>query len=226
MLKREKDIPNSMKLDFHVHTKYSHDSITPLETLDRVCKKKGLFPVITDHDTIKGALEFKRRFGPCIIGEEIHTKQGDLIGLFLNEEIPEKIDVHQAADRIREQGALVYMPHPFDKVRSSALKAHDFKADIVEVFNARVVLQEYNKKAEEYADRHGLLKAVGSDAHFARDIGTCYAEMDDFDDIKSFRQSLRKAKLAKAASSPFVLPASKIVQTCKQPWHSLKKFLR
>lgn len=215
-----------MKLDFHIHTKYSPDSFTSLETLNKVCRKKGLFPVITDHDTIKGALEFKRKFGPCIIGEEVYTNQGEVTGLFLNEGIPGKIDVHEAVDRIKEQGALVYMPHPFDKVRSSALRVHDFKADIVEVFNARVMLQEYNKKADEYAGRHNLLKAVGSDAHFARDIGICYAEMDDFDGIKSFRQSLRKARLVKAASSPFVLPASKIVHTYKQSWRMLKKFLR
>ncbi|MBU2637680.1 MAG: PHP domain-containing protein [Nanoarchaeota archaeon] len=215
-----------MKIDFHIHTKYSPDSFTTLEVLNKVCKKKGLFPVITDHDTIKGALEFKKHFGPCIIGEEVDTKQGDLIGLFLNEEIPRKIDVYEAVDRIREQGALVYMPHPFDKVRSSALKVHDFKADIVEVFNARVMLQNYNKKADEYADKHKLLKAVGSDAHFSREIGTCYAEMDSFDDIKGFKQSLRKARLVKATSSPFVLPAAKFVHCYKNPIHMLKKFLR
>jgi len=173
-----------MKLDFHVHTEYSPDSMVSLATFAKICKKKGLFPVITDHDTIKGALEFKKRFGNCIIGEEISTLQGDLIGLFLNEEIPKKISVYDAADRIKSQGGLVYMPHPFDKVRSSALKVYDFKADIVEVFNGRVVLQEYNRMAGDYADKHSLLKAVGSDSHFAMHIGSCYAEMDAFDEKK------------------------------------------
>lgn len=214
-----------MKLDFHVHTKYSSDSLMSLETFHKICKKKGLFPVITDHDTIKGAFEYKKRFGNCIIGEEIHTAQGDLTGLFLNEEIPKKIDVYDAVDRIRAQGGLVYMPHPFDIGRRSTLKVHDFKADIVEVFNARVVLQKYNKMAEEYAEKHGLLKAVGSDAHFSRHVGMCYAEMDSFDDIKGFKESLRKAKLIKQPVSPLALALTNVVHFSKKRAEMLQRLV-
>ena len=211
-----------MKLDFHVHTKYSNDSLMSLETFHKICKKKGLFPVITDHDTIKGAVEYKRRFGNCIIGEEIHTAQGDLLGLFLNEEIPKKIDVYDAVDRIKRQGGLVYMPHPFDIVRSSTLKVHDFKADIVEVFNARVMLDKYNKMAEEYADKHGLLKAAGSDAHFAAHVGICYVEMDAFADVKGFMRSLKYGKLFTQKVNPLALPATSMVHLSKKYISKLK----
>ncbi|MFH1065368.1 MAG: PHP-associated domain-containing protein [Nanoarchaeota archaeon] len=211
-----------MRLDFHVHTKYSSDSMMSLETFHKICKKKGLFPVITDHDTIKGAVEYKRRFGNCIIGEEIHTAQGDLIGLFLNEEIPKKIDVYDAVDRIRAQGGLVYMPHPFDVVRSSTLKVHDFKADIVEVFNARVMLDKYNKMADEYADKHRLLKAVGSDAHFAAHVGCCYVKMAAFADVRGFMRNLKYGKLFTQKVNPLALPATNIVHLSKKYISKLK----
>ncbi|MDI6738400.1 MAG: PHP-associated domain-containing protein [Nanoarchaeota archaeon] len=214
-----------MKLDFHVHTKYSNDSLMSLETFNKVCKKRGLFPVITDHDTIKGAVEYKRRFGDCIIGEEIHTLQGDLTGIFLNEQIPAKIDVHEAVDIIREQGALVYIPHPFDIGRMSTLKVHDFKADIVEVFNARVVLQKYNRMANEYAEKHGLLKAVGSDSHFSSHVGICYAEMDSFDDIKGFKESLRKARLVTKSVNPLALGLTNVVHFSRKRVEMLQRLV-
>lgn len=215
-----------MKLDFHVHTKYSNDSLMTLETFNKVCKKKGFFPVITDHDTIKGALEYKKRFGDCIIGEEVHTSHGDLAGLFLNEEIPKKTNVYEVVDRIKAQGGLVYMPHPFDIGRRSTLKVHDFKADIVEVFNARVVLQKFNKMADEYADKHGLLKAVGSDSHFSMHVGMCYAEMDSFDDIKGFKQSLRKARLVTKSVNPLALGLTKAVHFSRKRMEMLQKLVR
>lgn len=214
-----------MKLDFHVHTKYSNDSLMSLETFHKVCKKRGLFPVITDHDTIKGALEYRKRFGDCIIGEEVHTPQGDLAGLFLNEEIPKETDVYEAVDRIRQQGGLVYMPHPFDIGRRSTLKVHDFKADIVEVFNARVVLQKYNRMANEYAEKHNLLKAVGSDSHFSMHVGMCYAEMDDFDDIKGFKESLKKAKLVTKQVNPLALGLTNVVHFSKKRAEMLKRIV-
>lgn len=214
-----------MKLDFHVHTKYSNDSLMSLETFQKVCKKRGLFPVITDHDTIKGALEYKKRFGNCIIGEEVHTAQGDLAGLFLNEEIPKKTDVYEVVDKIRQQGGLVYMPHPFDIGRRSTLKVHDFKADIVEVFNARVVLQKYNKMANDYAEKHRLLKAVGSDSHFSRHVGMCFVEMDAFDDVKGFMRSLKHGKLFTKKVNPLALALTSAVHFSRKRAEMLKRLV-
>jgi len=206
----------NMKLDFHVHTNYSPDSFTTLATLKKVCEKKGLFPVITDHNTIKGALVFKQRYGDCIIGEEIETADGDLIGLFLNEEIPRGLSVHETVDKIREQDGVVYMPHPFDRLRNSSLKRHDFKADIVEVFNSRVMKQYYNHMAEIFAENKKLLKGAGSDAHFARHIGLSYVVIDDFSDKKEFLKNMKKAIIITRSNHPIVLPLTKIVNKAKK----------
>jgi predicted metal-dependent phosphoesterase TrpH len=204
-----------MKVDFHVHTKYSRDSLTTLEVLKKICDKKGLFPVITDHGTIKGALMFRKKFGECIVGEEIKTLHGEVIGLYLGEEIPQGLSIHETIDRIRQQGGIVYLPHPFDKLRS-CLTRFDFKADIVEVYNSRVLIGRYNGMAEKFAEKRNLLKASGSDAHMARRIGTCYAELEDFSSRKELLRNLRKAKLVKKKTPLYDLAWTEAVNYCKK----------
>ncbi len=207
-----------MKVDFHIHSKYSPDSFSTLHMLKKQFDKKGLMPLITDHGTIKGAMEYKRLYGKCIIAEEIETKEGEIIGLYLNEKIPEGMEIEETVERIKGQGGIVYLPHPFDRIRHSSLKRHNFKADIVEVFNSRVVIENHNKMAEKYAEDKGLMKAVGSDAHFARHAGLCYAEMDDFSDRKGMLRSLRNATLVKRKTPKYALAASVIVHMLRKPF--------
>ncbi len=204
-----------MKVDFHVHTKYSPDSFSSLKSLKKVFDKKGIFPVITDHNTIKGALKFKKMYKECIIGEEINTKHGEVIGLFLNEEVPRGLTVHETVDRIRDQGGIVYLPHPFDKARKG-LSRFDFKADIVEVFNARVVLQSFNRQAQNYAFKNNLLMASASDAHFARHVGSSYVEVEDFYGKSGLLRNLKKARLVKRSTPLLVLPMSAGVRFVKK----------
>lgn len=173
-------------------------------------------PIITDHNTIEGALRYKKLYKDVIIGEEIKTQNGEIIGIFLNKAIPKGLSMAETLEKIKSQGAISYVPHPFDAMRRSAVQKIDFKADIIEVFNSRVIKQEYNKMAENFANENNLIKAVGSDAHLISEIGTSYAEMEEFGSEKEFLKNLKKAKLIKNPSPIYVHAFTKIVKPLKK----------
>ena len=131
---------------------------------------------ITDHNTIKGGLEAKKYENEdftVIVGSEISTERGEIIGLFLSEEVKSK-DVQGVISEIKAQGGSIIIPHPFDELRHSAFHPaeEDVKfIDCVEGFNSRGVFQKYNKNAVEFAMKHKLTITGGSDAHFANEIG-------------------------------------------------------
>ncbi len=205
-----------MKVDFHLHTKYSPDSLSSLRYFRKECIKRSIMPIITDHNTIEGALKYKKLYKDVIIGEEIKANSGEIIGIFLNEAIPKGLSMHETLSLIKSQGALSYVPHPFDLMRKSAVKKIDFKADIIEVFNSRVIKQQYNKMAEGFADKNKLAKAAGSDAHLISEIGTSYADMEPFNSPKEFLKNLKKAKLIKRPSPIYVHAVTKIVKPLKK----------
>jgi len=179
-----------MRVDLHVHTKYSKCSNLGLEELRKLCNKFNIKPAITDHNTIEGAKKFK----DCIIGEEINTKEGEISGLFLNERIKPGLEIEETVDKIKEQGGLAYLPHPYDWVRRNHIKRLDFDVDIVEVFNGRVMQQKYNKKARAFAKKNNFLMGIGSDTHTAREFGNNYIIMDDFDSPKEFLKKLKRGR--------------------------------
>jgi predicted metal-dependent phosphoesterase TrpH len=182
-----------MKFDFHIHTKYSNDSIMPLEVLRRVAKKERVIPVITDHNTIKGNM----KYGCKIIGEEIRSQEGDIIGLFMMEEIPRGLPLVEVVEKLKQQDALVYVPHPFDSVRKhSSIKEEirKIKPEVIEVFNPRTLKMEHNHIALKYAEEKNIQKIVGSDTHTRFEIGKTYVEMEDFYSKKEFLQNLKNAK--------------------------------
>lgn len=200
-----------MKVDLHVHTCYSKDSLMSLETIIETCRRRGIDKVaITDHNTIAGALELKKSAPfPVIVGEEIETTQGEITGLFLSEEIPRGLSLEETIVRIREQGGLVYVPHPLDRVRRSAigeanLKAISDRVDIVEVFNSRVLLLQDNHRARWFAEGGGLLSAAGSDAHTAYEIGRAYVEMEEFVGEEEFLSSLARGRVVGRLSCPLI----------------------
>lgn len=173
----------------HVHTKYSKDGFISLDKLRIVCSKKNIVPIITDHNTINGALKYK----PKIIAEEIKTKEGDIIGLFLNTEIPNGLTVEETIEKIKEQEGLVYLPHPgrpFDGIKNFRKNI-----DIIEVFNARNFLKRWNDKAFRLAEDNNLLKGAGSDAHLTCEVGKAYVQIEDFNDKKEFLRNLKDAKV-------------------------------
>ncbi len=175
-----------------MHSKYSVSCgiLEPKEII-KLAMKKGLNGIaITDHDTIKGGLESKKyETGSVnvIVGCELNTAQGEIIGLFLTEEIKSK-EINEAIDEIHSQGGLVIVPHPFDRSRKSSLRdISNFarKIDAIEGFNARCIFERYNKEAVEFARQRDIPITAGSDAHYAEEIGLAgiYASGSSKDEI-------------------------------------------
>ncbi|MBN1153258.1 MAG: PHP domain-containing protein [Dehalococcoidia bacterium] len=163
--------------DLHIHTRYSHDSAMLPEDIVRIALQRGLSAIaITDHNTIAGGLAVAEHTTlelEVIVGAEMMTDKGEVIGLFLSQEIRAK-GLEDVIAEIRGQGGLVIVPHPFDALRHSAFPITDEYAplvDGVEGFNARCILSRYNGRAREFAARHGLAIVAGSDAHYANEIG-------------------------------------------------------
>ncbi|MBC7233199.1 MAG: PHP domain-containing protein [Chloroflexi bacterium] len=199
-----------IKVDLHIHTCYSPDSLTSLEAVIAAALERGLGALaITDHNAIQGALALQRMAPfPVIIGEEILTSEGDIIGLFLQELIPPRLTPLQTIARIREQGGLVYIPHPFDYRRSALPQPTLFaildQVDAMEVLNARTLLPALNERAQRFAQERGLLCGAGSDAHTAAEIGQAYVEIPPFRDRDSFLHSLAEATVHGTPSLPHV----------------------
>jgi predicted metal-dependent phosphoesterase TrpH len=172
-----------MKIDFHVHTRYSDDSLIQPKALAAKSKKLGIIPAITDHWSTKGNAAMRALKAEFIPGEEILTDKGDLIGLYLNEEIKKDVPFLEALDKIREQGGIAYLPHMYDYGRAGNHASEDeaAKVDVVEVFNARCLNPKYNERAKAFALLHNLLKAAGTDSHFLFEFGSTYTEVPDFD---------------------------------------------
>ncbi|HZP80222.1 MAG TPA: PHP domain-containing protein [Chthonomonadaceae bacterium] len=176
----------TVRYDLHLHTEFSPDCDTPLDAIEAHCLRRGLTGIaVTDHDSIEGALRLRDRARKLdvLVGEEVTAREGDVIGLFLEERIPPRLSAAETMEAIHAQGGLVYLPHPFDKRRArrtggGSLLAILDQVDIVEAFNGKVGQDRYNALAEEFARRHGKLCGGGSDAHALNAIGTVYTEFD------------------------------------------------
>ena len=193
-----------VRVDCHLHTVASGDSVLTLEQLAERARQAALDVVcITDHNvTSEAVAAAERDLGVrVIVGEEIRTPNGDVIGLFLTERIPYVLPLAEVISRIRSQDGLVYVPHPFDPVRSSLGRllpslCADGAADIIEVFNAKVADQALNARAASLAERFSLPGGAGSDAHDAPGVGAAYVEMPDFDGPAGFLAALACAQVA------------------------------
>ena len=203
---------NSLKADLHVHTRYSEDSISPPEKIVEHCLKVGINCLaITDHNEISGAFEVKR-IAPfkVIVGEEILTSQGEIIGYFLTEKIPPRLSPEETVARIKAQGGLACIPHPFDrfrsgaKLRTNALEKIIPDVDLIEVFNSRTMLLRDSARALKLAQKHGLPGIAGSDAHVVREIGSTYMEIPEFNDAEQLRQALRQGKILGHRTNLFI----------------------
>ena len=204
-----------LKADFHIHTEYSMDCNTPLEKVLNRCLEIGINCIaVADHGTIEGALRLKD-IAPfmVIVAEEIDTPHGEIMGMFLTEGIPSGLSVEQTLARIRTQGGLVCLPHPFDTFRQSALDGRIIETimdqiDVIEVFNARSPLQRDSTKANLFAEKYGIRKSTGSDAHTVSEIGNAYVEMSEFSGRDDFLQALEKGKIMGRRTNPVVHFAS------------------
>ena len=146
---------------------------------------------------------------PVIIAEEILTPQGEIMGMFLKEGIPSGLSVEQTISRIRAQGGLVGIPHPFDVFRKSALKNNIIEKlveqiDVIEVFNSRSPLLRSSVRAQIFAQKYGIPGIVGSDAHTPSEIGNAYIEMPEFNGRDDFLNALAKGKICGHRTNPLV----------------------
>lgn len=192
----------------HLHTQISACSETRPEDISEYCISRGINVVgVTDHDTIAGAkiLQSLAKGIRVIIGSEIRTKQGEIIGLFLKNEIEHGLDARTTCEIIKEQGGIVYLPHPFDPFKIRRLKLKYIMQcldliDIVEVFNAKAAFPIFNKIGERFAAMNKKIAAVGSDSHYLESIDMCLNQIDDFNTPAEFLESMRNAEFIKKRS--------------------------
>jgi predicted metal-dependent phosphoesterase TrpH len=212
--------------DLHTHTSWSHDCLVePVELLDHA-EGQGLGALaVTDHNAFSGALEAMElaqdRDLIVIPGEEVKTDaQGEVIGLFLSEEIPRGLSFEDTIAAIREQGGLVYLPHPFDRMHAipdaATLHRHLADIDVFEVYNARLLFEQYNDEALRFARKYNLTMGSGSDAHVLQGLGTGGVRMRAFNDPEEFLVSLRTAEVLRRPRSLAYLQALKWTAQVKE----------
>lgn len=193
-----------VRVDCHLHTVRSGDAVTTLDQLAERVEHTGLDVVcITDHHAVDAALEALRRdLGVrVVVGEEIRTPLGELIGLFLSERIPYVLPLPEVVARIRSQGGVVYAPHPLDPIREGVREASLSRLceagdlDVIEAFNAKIEDDQHNAAAHRVAARYGVPVAAGSDAHDPAGVGAAWVEMPDFDGPADFVEALGRGRL-------------------------------
>ena len=188
-----------VRVDLHLHSSASFDSRVPPLDVAKRCRQVGLSPIfLTDHDTIDGARSLIDAGEPVIIGQEILTNEGELIGLFLKQAVPKRLSPEEAIAAIKEQGGLVYLEHPYDtgrrNLREEAIERVATSIDIVEVVNGRSE-PNINRHAEELRSTLGVPGGAGSDAHTLPEIGRVYLEMESFEGPADFLDKLREARV-------------------------------
>jgi len=212
--------------DLHMHTNWSHDcSIDAAELIDHA-EAEGLGAIaVTDHNVFGGALEAadlaRDRDLIVIRGEEVKTDgQGEVIGLFLDDEIPRGLSFGETIAAIREQGGLVYIPHPFDRMHAipnpPTLHRHLADVDVLEVYNARLLFEAYNDEALRFARKYNLTMGAGSDAHVLQGVGTGAVRMRAFHDPEEFMLSLRTAEVLRRPKSLAYLQSLKWMAQVKE----------
>ena len=202
-----------LRADLHVHTEYSPDCNTPLSRIVDHCLEVDINCLaISDHNTTEGALKLKEK-APfmVIVAEEVMTPYGEIMGMFLEESIPAGLPVAETIARIRAQGGLVAIPHPFDRFRNSALKrevirelAEHGEIDIIEVFNSRTPLYRSSARAKSFAKKYGLPGSAGSDAHTLKAIGNAFVEMSEFEGRQDFLPALAAGRVFGHRTNPLV----------------------
>jgi len=206
----------------HVHTSCSSDSLIPFDDLLDTCDYNGINCVaVTDHNTIKCAIKlYEIAPSRIIIGEEIRTTMGEIIGLFIKEYIPPGLSPDKTVDRIKEQGGLVYVPHPFDRLRGSVIKRQALeqilpKVDIIEAYNSRNAFSRSNNKAANLISERVILAGVGSDAHSRFEVGMAYVLMEPFTCAEDFLSSLAKAEYHTRKTPVMFNLAKKVYKTAR-----------
>ncbi len=211
------------KVELHSHTLYSKDCLTRLDAVIDSCQRKGIDRIaITDHNTAEGALALAKRAPDLVIvGEEIMTTQGELLGYFMQESIPAGLTPAETIQRLRAQGAVISVAHPYDRLRKGAWAEADLlkiidQVDALEIFNARCLYAEDNRKAAALAAAHAKPGTVGSDAHIAYEFGRATLTMQPFESAGDFYESIKRAIPVTALSPAWVHLFSKQAKWLKK----------
>jgi hypothetical protein len=193
--------------------------LTTFKQVVKHCRRLGIEKIaITDHDTAEGALALARLEPDLVIvGEEIMTSEGELLAFFLQETIPPGLSPEETIRRLREQGAFISVSHPFDRLRNGAWTKEQLDriiglVDAIEVYNARCIWQSDNAQAAAYAQEHGVLGTVGSDAHIPFELGQATLMMQPFEGAGSFAESLSTAEQVVRLSPAWVHGFSKLAK--------------
>ncbi len=217
-----------IEVDLHMHTDHSTDCATPVEVLLETARDRGLGAIaITDHNVVSGALEARRiaaEMGDLkvIVAEEVKTaEQGEVIGLFLEEKIEKGMTMAETIAEIRRQGGLVYVPHPFDRFHSVPDYEHLLEIveeiDVLEVFNPRVAVGEFNEEAKRFASKYRIVPGAGSDSHVAQGLGSVRVRIHDFDGPAEFLEAMRDADITRKHKNLVYVQALKLLQTTGRP---------
>ncbi len=198
------DLRPTLRAELHCHTYHSGDCRMRPEKMVEACIARGINVLaVTDHNKFGGHLELDAVAPYMVIpGEEIKTREGEIIGYFLTEHIPRGLGAEETALLIRKQGGVVNVPHPFDSLRGGRLTSEALDrlvslglVDMIEAFNARITHPENNDLAYQYARARNLPVTAGSDAHVYAEIGTAYVELRPFDGPQDFVQAVREGQL-------------------------------
>lgn len=192
--------------DFHIHTRFSRDSILSEEKFVRTAIARGLTHVaVTNHNNVEGAIAVRdkvRELGlqdrlTVILGEEVSTADGEIVALFITRTIPRGLSADETADAIHEQGGLVSIPHPFDPFRASHIRevpltrlAEAGKIDAVEVYNSRVTFHRHNVAAAEFAARYGIPGIAASDSHSSFEVAMSCNVLPPFNTAAELKAAL------------------------------------
>ncbi len=198
-------------VDLHSHTRWSKDCLSKFETIIQLCAQRNIQRIaITDHNTAEGAMEMQR-LAPdlVIVGEEIMTTEGEILAYFLKESVPAGLTPVETIRRLRDQGAVISVSHPFDRLRKGAWGIEALtriirQVDAIEIFNARCLYADDNKQALDFAQRHNVRGTAGSDAHSSPEYGRALTQLQPFTDAPSFLHALQSADFIKQMSPAYV----------------------
>ena len=211
-------------VDLHSHTLWSKDCVTAFERVIQLCQRRGIDKIaITDHNTADGALAMQK-IAPelVLVGEEIMTTQGEILAYFVRESVPAGLTPEATIQRLRDQGAVISVSHPFDRFRKGAWQAADLqriidKVDAIEIFNARCLLTDDNEQALAFARQHEILGTAGSDAHISAEYGKAMTVLRPFaNDPEDFLDALRTAEYIRRLSGSWVHLGSKAAKWSKK----------
>jgi predicted metal-dependent phosphoesterase TrpH len=195
-----------LRVDLHLHSNYSHDGRSSLEQLIERANECRLDRIaLTDHNTFEGAINLARMAPELTIaGEEIKTREGEVIGLFINNRVPPYLAAEEALDLIHQMGGLTYIPHPLDRHRANfrpeRMAELAGRIDIIETYNPWCDAAA-NSAAARLAEDLGKVAATGSDSHSADELGRSWMELEEYSDTDDFLEKLRFARHVVTASS-------------------------